>query len=274
MHSYIGCKTHPTVILPISTIWNGNYSNRCCPQPPNAAAPRERDWRELLNGIFYLTRSGCAWRLLPKDFGPWSTVHDYYRRWRRQGAWEQMNHALREQVRVAAGKTAAPSAAVLDSQSIKTGDQACGSGYYAGKKIEGRKRHVVVDTLGLLLWVIVGPANVQDRDGARPLLQAVIQRFSTLRKIWADSGYAGALVQWFQEQVGPRDWVLEIVRRLEGVSGFHILPKRWIVERTLGWLVKSRRLARDYETAPQSSESMIYLTLIRLMLKRLANATP
>ena len=133
---------------------------------------------------------------------------------------------------------------------------------------------MVVDTLGLLLWVIVGPANVQDRDGARPLLQAGVQRFSTLRKIWADSGYAGALVQWFQAQGGARDCVLEIVRRLEGVSGFHLLPKRWMVERTLGWLVKSRRLARDYETSTQSSESMIYLTLIRLMLKRLANANP
>ena len=244
------------------------------PAATKRGRPRERDLREILNGIFYLTRSGCAWRLLPKDFGPWSTVHDYYRRWRRQGVWEQMNHALRQQVRVATGKTESPSAAVLDRQSIKTGDQACVSGYDAGKKIEGRKRHVVVDTLGLLLWVIVGPANVQDRDGARPLLQAVVQRFSTLRKIWADSGYAGALVQWFQAQGGARDCVLEIVRRLEGVSGFHLLPKRWMVERTLGWLVKSRRLARDYETSTQSSESMIYLTLIRLMLKRLANANP
>jgi putative transposase len=234
--------------------------------------PRERDLREILNGVFYLLRSGCAWRLLPKEFGPWSTVHDYYRRWRQQGVWEQVNHTLRHKVRVAVGKTAEPSAAILDSQTIKTGDQACASGYDAGKKIEGRKRHVVVDTLGLLLWVIVGPANVQDRDGARPLLQAVLPCCKGLRKIWADSGYAGGLVKWFQEQVGPRDCVLEIVRRLEGVSGFHILPKRWIVERTLGWLVKSRRLARDYETATQSSESMIYLTMIRLMLKRLANA--
>ncbi len=150
------------------------------PAAPKRGRPRERDLREILNGIFYLTRSGCAWRMLPKDFGPWPTVHDYYRRWRRQGIWEQLNHTLREQVRVTAGKTAAPSAAIIDSQTIKTGDQACASGYDAGKKIEGRKRHVVVDTLGLLLWVIVGPANVQDRDGARPLLQAVIQQLSYL----------------------------------------------------------------------------------------------
>ena len=244
------------------------------PAPAKRGRPRQRDLREILNGIFSLLRSGCAWRLLPKEFGPWSTGHDYYRRWRQQGVWAQINHTLRQKVRVAAGKTDEPSGAILDSQTSKTGDPACASGYDAGKKIEGRKRHGVVDTLGLLLRVMVGPAHVPDRDGARPLLQAVLQCCSGLRKIWADSGYAGALVEWFQEQAGPRDCVLEIVRRLEGVSGFHILPKRWIVERTLGWLVKSRRLARDYETATQSSEAMIYLTMIRLMLNRLATVNP
>ena len=227
------------------------------PAATNRSRPCERDWRELLDGILYLARSGCAWRLLPKEFGPWPTGHDYYRRWRRQGVWAQINHTLRQQVRVATGKTDAPSAAILDSQTIRTGDQARASGDEAGKKIEGRKRHMVVAPLGLLLWVIVGPANVQDRAGARPRLQAVSQRFGTLRKIGADRGYAGALVQWFQAQVGARDWVLEIVRRLAGGSGFHSLPKRGMVERTLGWLVKSRRLARDYETAPQSSEAMM-----------------
>lgn len=244
------------------------------PAPAQRGRPRERDLREILNGIFYFLRAGCAWRLLPTEFGPWSTVHDYYRRWRRQGVWAQITHTLRRQVRQAAGQAPEPSAAILDSQSIKTGDQACASGYDAGKKIEGRKRHVVVDTLGLLLLVMVGPANVQDRDGARPLLQAVLPRCGGLRKIWADGGYAGALVEWFRTLATPSGCVLEIVRRLEGVSGFHILPKRWIVERTLGWLVKSRRLARDYETATQSSEAMIYLTMIRLMLKRLASVKP
>ena len=210
--------------------------------------------------------------MLPKEFGPWSTVHDYYRRWRLQGVWEQINHAVRQQVRQTAGKEAEPTGAILDSQTIKTGDQACESGYDAGKKVEGRKRHVVVDTLGLLLLVMVGPANGQDRDGARPLLRAVLQLCRGLQKIWADGGYAGALVNWFREQVGQHHCVLEIVRRLGDKTGFYILPKRWIVERTLSWLVKSRRLARDYETAPHSSESMIYMVMIRLMLKRLANA--
>ena len=207
---------------------------------------------------------------MPKEYGPWSTVYDYFRRWRNQGVWERINHALRKKVREAAGKDAEPTAAILDSQTIKTGDQACESGYDAGKKIEGRKRHVIVDTLGLLLLVMVGPAKVQDRDGARPLLQAVLKLCGRLKKVWADSGYAGGLVQWVADLVGERNCVLEIVRRLEGVTGFHILPKRWIVERTLGWLVKSRRLARDYETRPESSEALIYLTMIRLMLKRLA----
>ena len=242
------------------------------PAPAQRGRPRERDLREILNGIFYFLRAGCAWRLLPTEFGPWSTVHDYYRRWRRQGVWAQINHTLRRQVRQAAGQAPEPSAAILDSQSIKTGDQACASGYDAGKKIEGRKRHVVVDTLGLLLLVMVGPANVQDRDGARPLLQAVLQWCGSLRKIWADGGYAGALVEWFGTLTIPSGCVLEIVRRLEGQTGFYILPKRWIVERTLGWLVKSRRLARDYETLPASSEAIIYLVMIRLMLKRLAKA--
>jgi len=242
------------------------------PPPAPRGRPRERDLRVILNGLFYLLRAGCAWRMLPVDFGPWSTVHDYYRRWRLTGLWPQLNATLRERVRQGAGKAAEPSAAILDSQSIKTGDQACASGYDAGKKIEGRKRHVVVDTLGLLLHVVVGPASVQDRDGARPVLQAVLARFARLRKIWADAGYAGALVAWVRERVGTRDCVLEIVRRLGDQVGFQILPKRWIVERTLGWMVKSRRLARDYETATQSSEAMIYLTLIRLMLKRLAKA--
>ena len=240
------------------------------PPPAHRGRPRERNLREILNGIFYLLRSGCAWRLLPKEFGPWSTVHDYYRRWRRQGLWAQLNHTLRRQVRQRAGKNADPSAGILDSQSIKTGDQACESGYDAGKKIEGRKRHVVVDTLGLLLLVLVGPASVQDRDGARPLLQAVLRLCGGLRKIWADAGYAGALVQWFAEWVGSERCGLEIVRRLGDRTGFYVLPKRWMVERTLSWLVKSRRLARDYETQTASSEAIIYLVMIRLMLKRLA----
>jgi putative transposase len=244
------------------------------PPPARRGRPRARDLREILNGIFYFLRAGCAWRLLPKDFGPWSTVHDYYRRWRRQGVWEQINHTLRRQVRQSTGKSAEPTGAILDSQTIKTGDQACESGYDAGKKIEGRKRHVVVDTLGLLLWVMVGPAQVQDRDAARPVLQAVLGLYGTLRKLWADGGYAGALVEWFGSQLGWRHCVLEIVRRLGDRTGFYILPKRWIVERTLGWLVKSRRLARDYETLPASSEAMIYLVMIRLMLKRLAKTKP
>ena len=263
----------PTASLIYETDLNDNEWQVLEPLlPPRAVRgrPRERDLRQITNGLFYFARAGCAWRLLPKEFGPWSTVHDYYRRWRRQGVWERINHALRDQVRQRVGKTAEPTGAILDSQTIKTGDQACQSGYDAGKKVEGRKRHIVVDTLGLLLLVMVGPANVQDRDGARPLLQAVLKLYSQLGKIWADGGYAGKLVDWFKTEVGQRTCVLEIVRRLGDKTGFYILPKRWIVERTLSWLVKSRRLARDYETLPTSSEAIIYLVMIPLMLKRLA----
>ena len=200
----------PTASLIYETDLNDNEWQVLEPLlPPRAVRgrPRERDLRQITNGLFYFARAGCAWRLLPKEFGPWSTVHDYYRRWRRQGVWERINHALRDQVRQRVGKTAEPTGAILDSQTIKTGDQACQSGYDAGKKVEGRKRHIVVDTLGLLLLVMVGPANVQDRDGARPLLQAVLKLYSQLGKIWADGGYAGKLVDWFKTNAFKLNWL-------------------------------------------------------------------
>jgi len=239
------------------------------PPPAKRGRPRARSLREILNGIFSLLRSGCAGRLLPKEFGPGATVHDEDRRWRRQGIWEALNQARRRQVRQSVGKPAQPSGALLDRQTIQTGDQAWASGYDAGQKIAGRKRPVVVGPRGLLLLVLVGPAWVQDRAGARPLLQAVRRRYGRLQKIWADGGYAGTLVQWFAGRVGAERCVLEIVRRLGDRAGFYILPKRWIVARTRSWLVKSRRLARDYETLTDSSEAIISLVMIRLMLQRL-----
>jgi putative transposase len=229
------------------------------------------DLRLILNGIFYLLQAGCAWRLLPKEFGPWSTVYGYFRRWSQAGLWEQINLGLREEVRQQAQRNPQPSAAILDSQTIKTSDQACKSGIDAGKKIEGVKRHVIVDTMGLLLGVMVTPASIQDRDGARLLLERCLGFFDRLQKVWADSGYhAHALIEWVASLFPQRPLVLEIVRRLEGVGGFVVLPKRWIVERTLAWLVKRRRLARHYEQRPDHSEGFIYLTMISLMLKRLS----
>jgi putative transposase len=240
------------------------------PAPNRRGRPRAVDLRHLLNGIFYLLQAGCAWRLLPKEFGPWSTVYGYFRRWSQAGLWEQINLALREQVRQQAQRDPQPSAAIMDSQTIKTSDQACRSGIDAGKKIEGVKRHVLVDPLGLLLGVLVTPASIQDRDGARLLLERCLGFFHRLQKVWADSGYyAHALLEWVASLFPQRPLVLEIVRRLEGVGGFVVLPKRWIVERTLAWLVKRRRLARHYEQRPDHSEGFIYLAMISLMLKRL-----
>ena len=211
-----------------------------------------------------------AWRLLPKEYGPWSTVYGYFRRWSRTGLWEQINLALRAQVRQPAQRDPQPSAAILDRQTSKTSEPACRRGIDAGKKIEGVKRPVLVATLGLLLGVLVTPASTQDRDGARLLLERSLGFCHRLQKVWADSGYyAQARLEWGASLFPQRPLVLEILRRLEGVGGFGVRPKRWIVERTRAWLVKRRRLARHYEQRPDHSEGFIYLAMISLMLKRL-----
>lgn len=242
------------------------------PKPFVLGRPRENDRRTLVNGIFYTLRSGCAWRLLPKVYGAWQSVYGFFRTLTREKVWDHAHDHLRERVRQRCGKKKTPTAAILDSQTVKTGDQACASGYDAGKKIEGRKRHVLVDTLGLLLAVMVTPASVQDRDGAQSLLAKVIGWFSRLQVIWADAGYAGQLVAWVKALRPFGKLRLEIVPRLLGTKGFKVLPHRWIVERTLAWLVKYRRLARDYEQRPDHSEALIQVAMIHLMLKRLGKS--
>lgn len=239
------------------------------PAEAQTGRPREHGWRMILNGIFYILQSGCSWRMLPRELPPWKTVYHYFRLWRKTGLWERLNRILRERVRLKFGKKRRPSAAILDSQSIKTSEGGRERGFDAGKQVTGRKRHTLVDTLGLLLKVIVTAGNVQDRDGAKFLLQdigaeAVIKR---LKLIWADGSYRGELIAWVEDIFG---WTLEIVEKPKDQTGFQILPKPWIVERTFAWLVRQRRLARDYERLPQTSEAFIYAAMIRLMLRRLA----
>ena len=236
------------------------------PKPARQGRPREHPYRCLVDACFYLARTGCQWRQLPNDLPPWPTVSGYFYRWVKQKLWEKINTHLREKARVAEGRKSTPTAGIIDSQTIKSTECCEARGYDAGKKINGRKRHVVVDTLGLLLWVLVLPGNVQDRDGAKLLLAAVFARFGRLKQVWADGGYTGQLVQWVQAR-----WqrALEIVKRSDSVKGFKVLPRRWVVERTFGWLGRYRRLSKDDERKDKVAETMIYLAMSRLMLLRL-----
>ena len=239
----------------------------CFPKPSPTGRPREHSYRELVNAMFYLVRTACQWRNLPKDFPPWRTVYHYLRMWKRTGLWEQIHTHLREHLRLVAGRKRHATAGIIDSQSVKSTECSAERGYDAGKKVNGRKRHLLVDTLGLVLRVLVLPAHIQDRDAARQLLA----RFFTanprrgIKHLWADGGYAGGLVAWARALYRC---TMEIVKRTEAHT-FRVLPRRWVVERTFGWLGRYRRLHRDYERQAETGKLMVHLAMIRLMLRRL-----
>jgi putative transposase len=237
--------------------------------PKAQGRPRTHSLRDVLDAIFYVLKSGCHWRLLPHDFPPWSTVYYHFRKLRLSGAWGLIYRALRSTERKRVGKNADAPAAEIDSQSVKTTEEGARSnGYDAHKNVKARKRHLLVDTLGLPLSVYVTSADVQDRVGARCLLAGLKPFVPRLKKIWADGAYAGGkLAGWLEEHGG---WELEIIERDREAKGFEVLPRRWIVERTFSWLIRNRRLSKDYERLVQTSETFIEVAMICVILRRLA----
>ena len=234
---------------------------------------RPASWcmRDIVDAVRYLTHNGPVWRALPADFPPSGTVYWWAGKWQADGSTARMHDDLRERVRLAAGRAAVPTAAVIDSQSVKGSEMIARArrGYDAGKKINGTKRHIAVDTGGLLLAILVTAASVQDRDAARPLLWNLRRAFPTIALAWADGGYAGKLVTWARTRLRL---TLQIVKRPDDLHTFKVLPRRWVVERTLAWITRHRRTVRDYERLPARHETYVHWAMIMVMTRRLARA--
>jgi putative transposase len=229
------------------------------------------DLRRICNGLLYSVRAGGAWRLLPRDFGPWQTVYHYFRLWTKQGYWETIHDLLRDAVRIQAGKRKEPTAAILDSQTVRSADQGGERGYDAAKKTKGIKRHILVDTLGLLLGVCVTPADVPEREAAMSFLSPLLGCFRWLRCLWADQGYCGEnFASWVASHRKTGVLRLEVSPKIQGQRGFTVLFKRWIVERTFGWFMKQRRRVRNYEAKTEHARALLHIAMIGIMVRRLA----
>ena len=225
--------------------------------------------REILNAILYIAKGGIQWRMLPNDFPAWQTVYHVFRKWQREGLWERVNARLRAKVRKRIGKRCRPTAAILDSQSVKSDPHRGVVGYDAGKRIKGRKRHVLVDTMGLLLGIEITPADTPEREGAKGLLAQTVPWLEWLKLVWVDGGYSGSAFATFCRDLKSKLQV-EVVKRTDDTKGFAVLPRRWVVERTIGWFMQHRRLVRDFEISESSASAWAYIAMIRIQLNRLA----